>query len=65
MPHHARFRLAPALLALTTLLALPATTLAQTAKPVDKKAGIPVKVTPEMTGAGIVSSGVTLPPIPP
>lgn len=27
--------------------------------------GIPVKVTPEMTGAGIVSSGVTLPAIPP
>lgn len=30
-----------------------------------KSAGIEVKVTPEMTGAGIVSSGVTLPPIPP
>ena len=28
-------------------------------------AGIEVTVTPEMTGAGIVSSGVTLPPIPP
>ena len=27
--------------------------------------GIEVKVTAEMTGAGIVSSGVTLPPIPP
>jgi hypothetical protein len=27
--------------------------------------GIPVKVTPEMEGAGIVSSGVTLPAIPP
>lgn len=27
--------------------------------------GIPVPVTAEMTGAGIVSSGVTLPPIPP
>lgn len=26
--------------------------------------GVPVPVTPEMTGAGIVSSGVTLPPIP-
>lgn len=30
-----------------------------------KSAGIEVKVTPEMTGAGIVSSGVTLPAIPP
>ena len=28
-------------------------------------AGVAVEVTPEMTGAGIVSSGVTLPPIPP
>jgi DNA-binding beta-propeller fold protein YncE len=28
-------------------------------------AGVAVQVTPEMTGAGIVSSGVTLPPIPP
>jgi hypothetical protein len=28
-------------------------------------AGIEVKVTPEMTGAGIVSSGAVLPPIPP
>jgi DNA-binding beta-propeller fold protein YncE len=27
--------------------------------------GVPVTVTPEMTGAGVVSSGVTLPPIPP
>jgi outer membrane protein assembly factor BamB len=27
--------------------------------------GVPVNVTPEMTGAGIVSSGVTLPPMPP
>ena len=41
---------------------------AQAAPPVDKFAksvAIEVKVTPEMTGAGIVSSGVTLPPIPP
>ena len=30
-----------------------------------KSAGIEVTVTPEMTGAGIVSSGVTLPAIPP
>lgn len=42
--------------------------LAQGAKkkaPQDPTAGIAVPVTPEMTGAGIVSSGVTLPPIPP
>jgi len=31
----------------------------------DRPAGVPVKVTPEMTGAGIVSSGTVLPPIPP
>jgi hypothetical protein len=37
---------------------------AKAAKP-DKLPGVPVTVTPEMTGAGIVSSGVTLPPIPP
>lgn len=30
-----------------------------------KPAGVEVQVTPEMLGAGIVSSGVTLPPIPP
>src|SRR5512138_2732655 len=30
-----------------------------------KAAGVPVDVTPEMTGAGMVSSGVVLPPIPP
>jgi hypothetical protein len=30
----------------------------------EKPDGVPVKVTPEMRGAGIVSSGVTLPPIP-
>lgn len=30
-----------------------------------KAPGVRVKVTPEMTGAGIVSSGVALPPIPP
>ena len=49
-------------------LALPVWTSAQAATPVhkaDKSAGIEVTVTPEMTGAGIVSSGVTLPPIPP
>src|SRR5664280_3267088 len=30
-----------------------------------RQAGVPVQVTEEMTGAGIVSSGVTLPAIPP
>jgi DNA-binding beta-propeller fold protein YncE len=30
-----------------------------------KPPGVPVQVTPEMIGAGIVSSGVALPPIPP
>ena len=33
--------------------------------PASLAAGVAVQVTPEMTGAGIVSSGVTLPPIPP
>jgi len=33
--------------------------------PAAHAAGMAVQVTPEMTGAGIVSSGVTLPPIPP
>jgi DNA-binding beta-propeller fold protein YncE len=47
--------------------ASPASASAVKAKPVKKEnsAGIEVKVTPEMTGAGIVSSGVTLPAIPP
>ena len=44
--------------------AAPAVKLAKAAKPA-KTAGVPVKVTPEMIGAGIVSSGVTLPTIPP
>jgi hypothetical protein len=35
------------------------------AKPARQKDGIAVKVTPEMIGAGIVSSGVTLPAMPP
>ena len=38
---------------------------AQAAKDKSKDIGVAVKVTPEMTGAGIVSSGVELPPIPP
>ena len=43
--------------------AKPATAAASGASGASK--GVEVKVTPEMTGAGIVSSGVTLPPIPP
>jgi DNA-binding beta-propeller fold protein YncE len=38
---------------------------AQTSKQPASKVAIPVTVTPEMTGAGIVSSGEVLPPIPP
>lgn len=39
---------------------------AKTKKPAKQKSpGVEVTVTPEMTGAGIVSSGVVLPPIPP
>jgi len=62
------------LLCIFSLLACSAATQAQTAAPaasaaskaaVVKPAGIEVKVTAEMTGAGVVSSGVTLPPIPP
>jgi hypothetical protein len=49
---------APALALAAALLA--GSVLAQTVK----SGGVPVTVTPEMTGAGIVSSGVTLPPIP-
>jgi DNA-binding beta-propeller fold protein YncE len=52
-------RTATALALATTLLA--STTMAQTVK----SGGVPVTVTPDMTGAGIVSSGVTLPPVPP
>ena len=51
----------------TALLLLAAVALpvfAATDKPV-QSTGIEVKVTPDMTGAGIVSSGVTLPAIPP
>ena len=53
-----------AVLALPLLIGLVSPLAAQTVKPV-KPAGVAVKVTPEMTGAGIVSSGVKLPPIPP
>jgi len=67
MHHHPHSRLTATLRAARTgliafTIALPV--WAVTDKPA-KSAGIEVKVTPEMTGAGIVSSGVTLPPIPP
>ena len=40
--------------------------LAQAAEPKKEKSDVQaIKVTPDMIGAGIVSSGVTLPPIPP
>jgi DNA-binding beta-propeller fold protein YncE len=45
-------------------VALPLTTLAQT-PPSKQDSGIAVTVTPEMHGAGQVSSGAVLPPIPP
>jgi hypothetical protein len=51
-----------ALLASQGALASPVTNKGD--KPV-KPAGVEVKVTSEMTGAGIVSSGAVLPPIPP
>jgi hypothetical protein len=69
--------LAAGLLWLATVAAAPASAAPPTAAPsasatpaapqktLEKAPGIPVKVTPEMIGAGIVSSGVTLPPIPP
>lgn len=53
-------------LLLPVLLGIVAPVAAQTGRQEKSpSAGIEVKVTPEMTGAGIVSSGVTLPPIPP
>lgn len=56
-------RVASGLMALV-LLAAPASLLAaDTGKP--KAPGKEVQVTAEMTGAGMVSSGVTLPPMPP
>ena len=68
-----RFTLGSARLAwLLFLLTLLALTLPAYASPVapkkgkpDKAAGVEVKVTEEMMGAGIVSSGAKLPPIPP
>lgn len=50
------------LLATAALLAFGLTAQAATPAPAS---GTPIKVTPEMRGAGIVSSGVTLPPAPP
>jgi DNA-binding beta-propeller fold protein YncE len=59
-----RHLLAATLLLATTAPVVLAADAASKARP-PKLAGVEVKVTPEMTGAGIVSSGVTLPPIPP
>lgn len=53
--------LSPVVLALAALAPLTFSSLAQAAKP----NGIEVKVTADMTGAGMVSSGATLPAIPP
>jgi outer membrane protein assembly factor BamB len=53
-----------ALLATALWLALPVAHAAKPAK-APRPDGTPVQVTPEMTGAGIVSAGVPLPPIPP
>lgn len=63
MPHRRRaasFRLACQIAVLMT-----GTAFATAATAPDKPAGKPVTVTPEMIGAGIVSSGAVLPPIPP
>jgi DNA-binding beta-propeller fold protein YncE len=60
--------LASAGLAAALALCVAAPALSKTTKPKpaadDGAAGKPVQVTPEMTGAGIVSSGAVLPPIP-
>ena len=70
MPHQPPSRLTATLRAVLMALTLPllVVTSAQAAGPKAKKpdpsTGIEVTVTPEMMGAGIVSSGVTLPPIP-
>jgi len=61
---HRPSRISLAVIALPLLIGLAASAGAQTAKK-SPSTGIEVKVTPEMTGAGMVSSGVTLPPIPP
>jgi len=70
----ARTRRIAALALMAIAVALPGASMAQDkAAPAAGKAkgkrpasaGVEVKVTPEMTGAGIVSSGAVLPPIPP
>ncbi len=62
MHRYARAHVASCLVFLSAAT-LSADALAQTAT--KSKAPIPVKVTPDMIGAGVVSSGVTLPAIPP
>lgn len=61
----ARYRLHASHRLIALAFFLPALAIsAEASKPVNA-AGIEVQVTPEMMGAGIVSSGVKLPPIPP
>ncbi len=50
---------------LMAVLAVPASAQEGARRNKSKAPGVEVKVTAEMTGAGIVSSGVALPPIPP
>jgi DNA-binding beta-propeller fold protein YncE len=53
------------LIAIFTLVAaVPAAAIAADKTPAPPAKGVPVQVTPEMIGAGIVSSGVALPPNP-
>ena len=52
------------MLELLLVVGLASPVAAQTSKP-GKPAGVEVPVTAEMTGAGMVSSGAVLPPIPP
>lgn len=66
--NRARVALAVASLFASVPLLLPAHATPVSPEPAGQKPpakGVPVKVTPEMTGAGIVSSGTVLPPIPP
>lgn len=64
LPHFLRISLAATLLTLgATGKPVLAEAVADATKP--GTAGVAVKVSPEMIGAGIVSSGVPLPPIPP
>ncbi len=48
-----------------TRAAAPTPSAGETRVKTAKAPGVKIKVTPEMTGAGVVSSGVALPPIPP